>query len=444
MIELAWNQEMLVSAVVLILTFALIFTERLHGFHRAKFALLGALVMVILGQVFGFYSPEDALGAIDWNVVFLLGCMMTIVSIAISTGGFEHIAFQVAQLSGERPVMLLFLLGTVVTVLSLLLDNVTTVVIFGPLIVLICGSLRISPIPYLLAAALLSDTGGAATLVGDPPNLMIGSAAGIDFITFFIHMGGIVLASWLAILLLLRILFRSELSEAPTAVRFDGKSKVKDIHTWRATIFVFAIMIVLFIVHGYLDWEPAFVSAIGLTILLLISSKVDMDRSFQQVEITLLIFFISLFVVVGGVEHSHLLEYIAQFVLPLVESNLLLATIALMWGAAILSSLIDNIPFTAAVIPILLGLQAQGIEVTPLWWALAIGAGMGGNGTHLGSTANVYIVTLSERLAKASGNPEMAITPGLWFRKGTPAMLLSLIVCTLIIWLFFDFFSSPL
>jgi len=174
---------MVVSGVVLLLTFVGIFTEALHGIHRAKIAMLGAAIMVYTGQVFGFYSPELAIGAIDWNVLFLLTAMMVIVGIMIPTGGFQAIAFWIARSSRGRQFYLLAMLGTAVTLLSLLLDNVTTVIIFGPLILIISQLLHVSPIPYLLAAALLSDTGGVATLVGDPPNLMIGSAAGIDFNT---------------------------------------------------------------------------------------------------------------------------------------------------------------------------------------------------------------------------------------------------------------------
>lgn len=441
---LTWNAEMLVSAVILVLTFVGIFTERMHGFHRAKFALAGAIIMVIAGQIFGFYTMEQAIQSIDWNVVFLLGSMMTIVAIMLTTGGFDLLAFKIAELSKGRLFLLMVMLGTVITVLSFLLDNVTTVVIFGPLIVLICRALKVSPIPYLLAAALLSDTGGVATLVGDPPNLMIGSAAGIDFNTFIIRMGGIVALAWFGTLFTLKFMFRKELSVQPQPSTFNQENLLRDKRTWYAAIFVLVVMVVLFVFHSALNWEASFVSAIGLTALIFISKRVDMDQAFQQVEIVLLMFFIALFIVVGGVEHSRFLQYLGQFIEPFVQSNLLLASILLMWISAFLSAMIDNIPFTAAMIPIILGMQSQGIEVTPLWWALAIGVGMGGNGTHLGSTANVFIVTLSERIARKEQDPSLAITPGLWFRKGTPVMLITLAISSLVMWLFFGFFRAPI
>jgi Na+/H+ antiporter NhaD/arsenite permease-like protein len=440
---LVMNDEMLISGIILAITFVGIFTETVHGFHRAKFAMLGAITMIVVGQYFDFYNSSLAFAAVDWNVVFLLGCMMAIVSIMIPTGGFEVMANYMARISKGRLFYLMFLLGSAVTGLSLLLDNVTTVVIFGPLIILIARAMKITPIPFLLAAALLSDTGGVATLVGDPPNLMIGSAKGIDFNTFFIHMGGIVLVAWIAILFTLKFLFRKDLAIVPES-EFNEKADYKDRRLWNQSIVVLGIMVVLFIIHHQIGWEPWMVSAAGLTLLVFIARKVEMDHAMEDVEIPLLIFFISLFILVGGVEHSHFLQYLGQFIIPYVQQDLVMATLTLMWVAAVLSAAIDNIPFTAAMIPILLGMEQSGIHVAPLWWALAVGVGMGGNGTHIGSTANVYIVTISERLAKRENDHSLAITPWLWFRYGTPAMLVTLIVCSVIFYMFFDFFNTPI
>ncbi len=440
---LVMNDEMLISGIILAITFIGIFTETMHGFHRAKFAMLGAITMIVVGQYFEFYNSSMAFAAVDWNVVFLLACMMAIVSIMIPTGGFEVMANYMARISKGRQFLLLFLLGSAVTGLSLLLDNVTTVVIFGPLIILIARTMKVTPIPFLLAAALLANAGGVATLVGDPPNLMIGSAKGIDFNTFFIHMGGIVLLAWIAVLFTLRILFRKELAIVPEG-KFDETAEYKDRKLWNQSIAVLGIMVLLFIIHHQIGWEPWMVSAAGLTMLVFIARKVEMDHAMEDVEIPLLIFFISLFILVGGVKHSQFLQYVGQFIIPFVREDLLIATLVLMWVAAVLSAAIDNIPFTAAMIPILLGMEQSGIHVAPLWWALAVGVGMGGNGTHIGSTANVYIVTISERLAKRENNPSLAITPWIWFRYGSPAMIVTLIVCSVIFYTFFDFFNAPI
>lgn len=428
----------MVSGAILILTFIGIFTENFHGVERAKFAMAGAGAIIIAGQAFGFYSPELALEAIDWNVVFLLAIMMVVVAIMISTGGFDRLAVHLAKISGGNQFKLMVLLGTAVTVISLLLDNVTTVIIFGPLIILICGHMKVSPVPYLLAAALLSDTGGVATLVGDPPNLMIGSAAGIDFNTFIEHMAAPVFLAWLGILFALKFLFSNEL-HTKVIHQFDFEIAYKNRKLWLKSLFVMAVMVVLFMVHTSIGWEPWLVSAAALTLLVFMSRRVELEAVTKHVETPLLIFFISLFILIGGVEKSGLLELIGKTFEPVILNHPLLAPLILLWVAAILSALIDNIPFTAAMIPVLAGLQADGVNVSVMWWALAIGVGMGGNGSHIGSTANVYIVTISERLAREKNNPDLAITPGLWFRKGTPAMLVTLVLSSLFIWLGYDF-----
>ncbi len=437
------NQGMLVSGIILALSFIGIFTETIHGFSRVKVAMLGALVMLVVGQSYGFYSSEKAFEAVDWNVVFLLAAMMAIVAMMIKTGGFEVLAFRIGKFARGRQFLLLAMLGTAVTVISLLLDNVTTVVIFGPLIVLICQKMKVNAIPYLMAAALLSDTGGVATLVGDPPNLMIGSAANIAFTPFVEKMGLIVLVAWLATLFFLRLLFKSDLDKKAEGT-FDDVIPYKDKSLWNKSLLVLALMVVLFVIHNQIHWEPWMVAVVGLIILSLLAKSLEFEEVMHEVEIPLLMFFIALFMIVGGVENSEFLQYLGQFIIPFVKDDFMLACIVLMWVAAIMSAAIDNIPFTAAMIPIILSIEAQGINVAALWWCLALGVGMGGNGTHIGSTANVYIVTVSERLARKEGNPDLAITPLMWAKKGLPVMILTLLICTVIMYLFFDYYSAPI
>ncbi len=432
------THPMIVSGLILCLTFLGIFTEHFHGIDRAKFAMSGAGAIIVAGQIYGFYSPELALQAIDWNVVFLLAIMMIIVSVMISTGGFDRLAQYLARVSGGRQFTLMALLGTAVTVISLLLDNVTTVIIFGPLIILICRTMGVTPIPYLLAAALLSDTGGVATLVGDPPNLMIGSAAGIDFNTFIIHMGPPVLLAWLGILIGFKFLFNKELS-AKVEQQFSASVEYKNKPLWYKCLFIMAVMIVLFIFHHHIGWQPWLVAGACLTLLLFMAKHVELETVTQHLETPLLMFFISLFIVIGGVEHSGLLEIVGESFKPIIVEHPIMAALLLLWIAGILSALIDNIPFTAAMIPVLAGLQNEGVNVSVMWWALAMGVGMGGNGSHIGSTANVYIVTISERLARETNNPALAITPGMWFRKGTPAMLITLLLCSVFLWFGYDY-----
>ena len=448
------DQGMLVSGVILAVTFILIFTETLHGFHRVKVAMLGAAVMLVVGQSYGFYSPEAAFEAVDWNVVFLLGSMMAVVAIMINTGGFEVLAANIGKIAKGRQFMLLALLGTAVTVISLLLDNVTTVVIFGPLIVLICQKMRVTAIPYLMAAALLSDTGGVATLVGDPPNLMIGSAFDIAFMPFAYKMFPIVFVAWIATLFFMKYLFKEELAIVPDG-KFEDSIPYKDKSLWNKSVSILGLMVILFIIHNTIHWEPWMVAGTGLILLTILAKEIEFDDVMKNMthEIPLLMFFVALFMLVGGVEGSKFLEYLGQFIIPflidpltgeIIQENFLKTCIILMWVAAIMSAAIDNIPFTAAMIPIIASLEAAGVNIAALCWCLALGVGMGGNGTHIGSTANVYIVTVSEKLAKTTGNPDMAITPLKWAQKGLPVMLLTLVICTIIMYLFFDYYALPL
>ena len=448
------NQGMLVSGIILAASFILIFTETLHGFHRVKVAMAGAAVMLVVGQSYGFYSPEEAFEAVDWNVVFLLGSMMAVVAIMVNTGGFEVLAANIGRIAKGRQFLLLALLGTAVTVISLLLDNVTTVVIFGPLIVLICQKMKVSAIPYLLAAALLSDTGGVATLVGDPPNLMIGSAFDIAFMPFAYKMFPIVFVAWIATLFFMRYLFKEELAIVPEG-KFEDSIPYKDKSLWNKSLSILGLMVILFVIHNTIHWEPWMVAGTGLILLVVLAKEIEFEDVMKNMthEIPLLMFFVALFMLVGGVEGSKFLEYLGQYIIPflidpvsgeVIQENFMYTCIALMWVAAIMSAAIDNIPFTAAMIPIIASLESVGVNIAALCWCLAIGVGMGGNGTHIGSTANVYIVTVSEKLAKSTGNPDLAITPLKWAKKGLPVMVLTLVICTVIMYLFFDYYSLPL
>ena len=448
------NQGMLVSGIILAASFILIFTETLHGFHRVKVAMAGAAVMLVVGQSYGFYSPEEAFEAVDWNVVFLLGSMMAVVAIMVNTGGFEVLAANIGRIAKGRQFLLLALLGTAVTVISLLLDNVTTVVIFGPLIVLICQKMKVSAIPYLLAAALLSDTGGVATLVGDPPNLMIGSAFDIAFMPFAYKMFPIVFVAWIATLFFMRYLFKEELAIVPEG-KFEDSIPYKDKSLWNKSLSILGLMVILFVIHNTIHWEPWMVAGTGLILLVVLAKEIEFEDVMKNMthEIPLLMFFVALFMLVGGVEGSKFLEYLGQYIIPflidpvsgeVIQENFMYTCIALMWVAAIMSAAIDNIPFTAAMIPIIASLETVGVNIAALCWCLAIGVGMGGNGTHIGSTANVYIVTVSEKLAKSTGNPDLAITPLKWAKKGLTVMVLTLAICTVIMYLFFDYYSLPL
>jgi len=408
--------------------------ESMHLIEMNQGMMVSGIILALsFIQSYGFYSAEGAFEAVDWNVVFLLGAMMAVVSIMINTGGFEVMAANIGKIAKGRQFILLAMLGTAVTVISLLLDNVTTVVIFGPLIVLICQKMRVSAIPYLMAAALLSDTGGVATLVGDPPNLMIGSAFDIAFLPFAYKMFPIVCVAWIATLFFMKYLFKDELAIVPEG-KFEDTVPYKDKGLWNKSLAVLGLMVIFFMIHNTIHWEPWMVAGTGLILLTLLAKEIEFEEIMENMthEIPLLMFLYLIPFLIDPVSGE------------VIQENFMITCIALMWVAAIMSAAIDNIPFTAAMIPIIASLESIGVNIAALCWCLALGVGMGGNGTHIGSTANVYIVTVSEKLAKSTGNPDLAITPLKWAQKGLPVMLLTLVICTVIMYAFFGYYAEPL
>lgn len=431
------SDAMLISALVLIVVYILVFSEVLHRMHSA---LIGAVVMVAVGMYSGFYSQEQALASIDANTIFLLGGMMMIVAMLKETGGFDFLAIYIARRAAKSPQRLLIMLTLVVSLVSMVLDNVTTVIIFAPLTVLICKMVDITPLPFLVAEAMLSNIGGIATLVGDPPNIMIGSAADIDFSRFLLHMGPVVSVVWIVTVLMIMLMFRREL--APPAdytgeVDLDESKAIRDLPGLLRLLLCLAVVVVLFFIHHYLHLYPSYVTFIGVSLAILLV-RPDPEELLSKVEWPILVFFASLFIVVGGVESSGLLHEIGALLASIADKPdmLLLTSLAIMWGAGMLSAFLDNIPFTVAMIPIIASLESTGLNATPLWWALALGAGLGGNGTHIGATANIICVAESERC----DNLQARITPALWLQRGFPIMIVGLVVSSIIFIVFFDFF----
>jgi Na+/H+ antiporter NhaD/arsenite permease-like protein len=433
--------DMVIAAAILAVSYVLIFSERLN---RGIAALAGAVVMIVAGEVAGFYSQGQAIESVDGNTMFLLLGMMLLVALLRPTGAFEFLAIRIAKLSAASPRRLLVYLGLAVSVLSMFLDNVTTVIIFAPLTLLITRMLHLNPAPYLMAEAMLSNIGGAATLVGDPPNIMIGSAADLGFNAFLVHLLPIIVPVWIVIVGLLLLLFRRDLREPiddpSEALDLDETKAIRDPLALRKVLWVMGLVIGLFFLHHQLGLYPAFVAFIGVAIALILI-RPDMEDLLKQAEWPVLIFFAALFVIVGGVEASGLLDLIGeQFARIASDPSLLLfAALLLMWVSAVVSAVVDNIPFTVTMIPIVAGLQEKGLTVEPLWWALAIGVGLGGNGTHIGATANMICVAEAER----AGVPEARLTPKRWLIVGLPVMLVSLVVASLVYALVFELLILP-
>ncbi len=428
----------ILTVLVFIGTFALIISEKVH---RTVISMGGALLILIIGISMGFYSPEQAFEAVDFNTIGLLIGMMIIVVVLEETGFLEYLAIISAKKTKGDPWLLVIILGTVTTLVSFILDNVTTVIIIVPVTLLIARMTKISATPLLMAEALLSDTGGVATLVGDPPNIMIGSAAHFSFVDFLTHIAPIVIIAWFATLISLKIVFRKELAKKPDNIddlmSWDAKKSIKDKPTIIKTLAVLALVVVMFLVHHKFHIEPSFVAIIGaVLVLLLVSLTKDPQNIFAKLEWSVLGFFVALFVMVGGLEHSGAIKQITDIILNNSGGNMVSMAIMLLWISAFASALIDNIPFTMAMIPVLLNMQTvNNSSVNLLWWALAMGVGFGGNGTPIGSTANVVVVSKSEE----TDDP---ITFMKWFKSGTIATIATCLVGTVAILLFHEYLSK--
>lgn len=436
-VSITITSSMWVAGAILVVAYALIFTEVIH---RTLAAIIGAVAMVLGGMAGGFYSQTEAVLAVDANTMFLLIGMMMLVSMLKPTGGFEYMAVRLAKLSKGSPVRLLVYLSTLVTVCSLFLDNVTTVLVFAPLTVVIARMLGVSPVPYLMAEALLSDTGGVATLVGDPPNVMIGSAANIDFNQFLFHAGPIIFVAWVFTLFLLLALFRKDLDvEIEEVLDLDETKLLKDPKGLLAVCFSIGVVILLFFVHHRFHFFPGYVAWIGVAVGLALV-RPDPDELLKDLDWAVLAFFAGLFMIVGGVEGSGLLDLVGQLLAAsaMDPQKLLVTALVVMWASAFLSAAVDNIPFTVTMIPIISHLETQGVDVMPLWWALALGVGLGGNGTHIGSTANIICVAAAER----TGVKKYRITPLYWMKKGTPVMLVTLTISSILLVVFFDYYRG--
>lgn len=427
---------MIIPIVIFLVSLAVIFSEKIH---RTIVGVVGASAMVGTGIAMGFYGEEEAVAAIDFETLGLLLGMMVLVALLQPTGFFEYVAIVAGRWSRGNPVYLLVLLGTITTVLSMFLDNVTTVVLIAPVTILICEILGMNPVPFLISEALLSNTGGVGTLVGDPPNVLVGSAVPLTFNDFLTHALPVVVVTWVLALLLLLWLFRHDLEANPAnegvEERLDPSKALDYPVTARRVLTVLAAAVVLFFVHHLFHISPAFIALGAAAAALLWVRPEDVEETLERVEWNVLIFFAALFVMVGGLEAAGVMEQAAELLGHISDTHPVLLGVAMIWGVAFLSSIVDNIPITIALIPVIRDLGAVGMNVTPLWWALVFGAGFGGNGTIIGSTANIVVVSLSER----TRTPISAV---LWSKRGLPVMVLACFVSSVLYAVFFSFFAG--
>lgn len=399
---------------------------------------ISAALMVGLGKLLGFYSEEQAVAAIDFNTLGLLLGMMILVALLEPSGFFQFLAVWAGRVSRGQLVRLLILLGSVTTVVSMFLDNVTTIVLIAPVTILICEILGINPTPFLISEALLSNTGGAATLVGDPPNMLIASAAGLSFNDFLTHALPVVLITWFAALGLLRYLFRRELMTLPphaaALLKLNPAESLEEPNTARRVLLVLGAVILLFFLEEQFELSPAFI-ALGAAALALVWVRPDVNDVLRRIEWSVLIFFGALFIIVGGLEASGAMENLVTILERLHTIPPVMFGLVLLWFSAVLSAFVDNVPITIALIPVLEGLAAGGLNIQPLWWALAFGAGFGGNATIIGSTANIIVTSLSERT-------RTPITSKTWNKRGLPVMLIACIGASIMYVLLYPLFIN--
>ena len=407
---------------IFLFTYALIVSEKIH---RTVSALLGGVAMIL------FVVPQEkAFHAIDWNVIFLLAGMMIIANIIKETGLFQWIAFQAVRFGKGDPFRVLVILSLITAVTSALLDNVTIVVLVAPVTLFVASSLRLSPVPFLIAEILASNIGGMATLVGDPPNILIGSAAHIDFVQFVLNMGPISVLILLIFLVGARFLFQKDLAikeQSPANLtRLDANALITDPTLLRKSLIIMLGVIIGFLLHGALHLEPATIALTGATLLLL-WSKTDPHHALRDIEWTTLFFFFGLFITVEAVVEVGIIEMVADAALQLTGGNVSLTSIFLIWFSAIASGIIDNIPYTATMIPLVKSL-GQAMSTDPLWWSLALGACLGGNLTLVGAAANVVVASLAEK----SGHP---ISFRHFFRYGAIVTIGSLVMASGYVWI---------
>jgi Na+/H+ antiporter NhaD/arsenite permease-like protein len=388
------------AVVVFVGAYALIATERVH---RVTAALGGAVVMLVIGATdaeHAFFSEE---AGIDWNVIFLLLGMMLIVAVLQRTGAFEYVAIWAAKRASGRPFRVMAILVVVTAVASAILDNVTTVLLVAPVTFLVCERLAVPVAPFLIAQAMASNIGGTATLVGDPPNIIIASRAGLSYDDFLTHLAPLVVVLLVVFVGLCRVLFRSAFTYRPERVADVMALRERDAITDHRLLVISLVVLTLvttaFVFHTVLDLQPSVIALVGGLVLLAVSG-LDAGEIARDVEWPTLVFFAGLFVMVGALVSTGVINNVASAAADATEGRLLLATMVLLWASAGLSALVDNIPYVATMSPIVAQLVHSNTGHGPvdvLWWALALGADLGGNATAVGASANVVVLGIAER-----------------------------------------------
>src|SRR4051812_3852397 len=423
------------TTIVLVLTYAVIIWDR-H--NRAIVALLGASAMIVIGAL----DQAEALKGVDWNTIGTLVGMMVIMSVAQRSGVFQYLAIRSAQWARANPAALLVLLQIVTAIISAFLNNVTTVLLMAPVTLLICKELKVPPYPFLFAEVFASNIGGTATLIGDPPNIMIGSLAGLDFNAFVIHLTPIILVVQAVQLVITHAVWGKDMGatreDRVRVMAMDANAAIVDHRLLWQSVAVLVTAIIAFVFSERLHLEPATIAIGGAALLMLLDNwehhgeqqTNNVTRTFTEVEWITIFFFVGLFILVHAVEVSGLLALLAVKLVAATGGDLPTAGYSILWAAAILSAILDNIPFVATMIPLIKSMAPAfggADKIEPLWWCLALGACLGGNGTLIGASANLVIAGLGER----EGVPFRFVSYALY---AFPMMVVSIAICHVYVW----------
>lgn len=424
-----------VSTVILIATYIGIMVERLN---RAIVALLAAGLLIVVG----LFNQAEALKGVDWNTIALLTGMMIIVAVTRKCGVFQYVAIVSAQAVKARPAGLIVMLSIVTAVFSAFLDNVTTVLLVAPVTLVIARELEIPPYPLLFAEIFASNIGGTATLIGDPPNILIGSLVGLSFNDFVVNLAPVIVVVLAAQILMIHLLWGRQMTTTPAAARrvmaMRAGEAITDPRLMKQSLGVLAGVILAFILAHAIRIEAGTIAMLGAAVLLMLDNlghppdrqHKQVNAAFNDVEWVTIFFFVGLFIVVHGVQTSGLLAILADALLVATGGDLTVTTLAILWSSAILSAVIDNIPFVATMIPLIKNMAPAfgGPEgLLPLWWALSLGACLGGNGTLIGASANLTVAGIAE----GQGVPFRFLT---YMKYAFPMMLVSILISHLYIY----------
>jgi len=415
------ESSQIITLGIFVVSYILIFSGKIH---RTVASLLGLIMVVAAGYAFHFLTFESVLEYVDWNVILLLFGMMTYVGLMAKTGFFRYLGIKAIKLAKGDPWRIFLYLSLITTFVSMVVDNVTTILLVLPLTIEVSELLEINPIPILLGEAILSDIGGVATLVGDPPNIMIASRSGYNFNDFIAHLFIPVMVSLLLSIIAAKFVYRKWIRKKPKNVekllKIDPRIYIEDETKMRYYLYVMVAMLILFATETITGIPPPYIALAGGVISLLISRD-EPREAFKAVEWPTLMFFVALFALVGSLEDVGLLDMLAEGIAS-TTNNILLLSVIILWVTGITSAFVDNIPITAAMIPVVESLAAK-FHTGLFWWALAMGVGMGGNITPIGSSANVITVSLSRRFGYEIRNRD-------WLLYGTITGVISMAVCS--------------